>query len=126
MSDYQTLIIRNRDKNNNKFRPSDWADRMASVAANFEGGRLQYNSKVLPCKRCDDIICLRVDRSIKDEQPHVLQTVEEFMEMHELENFVAKCPEHAIAFHNHMETINSGSIPDQTDTAASAKIQSAA
>lgn len=124
MSDYNFLIIRNRDKNNNKFRPSDWADRMASVAAKFEGGRLKYSSKVIPCKRCDDIICLRVDRSIANEQPHVLQTIEEFMGMHELENFVGKCPEHAITFHRHMEF---QSTPPVEEVAANAaNMQSAA
>lgn len=98
MSHDNHLIIRNRDTEGRKFRPSDWADRMASTAATFEAGRLKYDARVLPCKRCEDTICLRVDRSIQDEQPHVLQTITDFMAMHGLENYAPSCPEQTVVW----------------------------
>lgn len=98
MTAYPILIIRNRDSEGRKFRPSDWADRMASSAATFESGRLKYDARVMPCKRCDDLICLRVDKRIADEHPHIMQTVSDFMTMHKLEDHAPKCPEHQSAF----------------------------
>ena len=100
MNHYNFLIIRNRDSEGRKLRPSDWADRMASTAAEFDAGRLQYDSRVIPCKRCDDTICLRVDRAIQSEKPHILQTIADFMSMHSLEDHASQCPEHAAAWSN--------------------------
>lgn len=98
MSDYNTLVIRNIDKNQKKLRPSDWVDRMATLAGTFEGGRLRYDSRAMPCRRCDDIICLRVDKSLNQEQPAVMETINEFMALNHLEDFVSQCPQHAEAY----------------------------
>ena len=112
MNQYPFLIIRNRDSQGRKFRPSDWADRMASTAASFEGGRLQYDSRVMPCKRCDDTICLRVDRAIAHEQPHVLQTISDFMHMHGLEDHAAVCPAHRDRYaHGCYEAVDEQNVP---------------
>lgn len=112
MTQYSKLIIRNRDNQSRKFRPSDWADRMASIAASFDGGRLKYDARVMPCKRCDDTICLRVDRAIADEQPHVLQTISDFMVMHNLEDFAPQCPEHR-------DAVAKAGLPDSRQTEVS-------
>jgi len=95
MTHYPVIVIRNHDRNNNKFRPSDWADRLAGTAARYEQGGVRYDARVMPCRRCDSLHCLKVERTIGDDQPHVMENVVSFMKLNELDDNVAHCPMHA-------------------------------
>lgn len=95
MTDYPVIVIRNLDRNNKKFRPSDWVDRLAGAAARYERGAVRYDARVMPCCRCEQTRCLTVDRHIADDQPHVLETVLSFMEINQLDDSVESCPVHA-------------------------------
>jgi hypothetical protein len=56
-------------KNGNKFRPSDWVERIATVFASFDANhRLRYDPKVRPV--CyDELPCLFVDGTLAIDNP---------------------------------------------------------
>lgn len=87
------LIISNRDRNGARLRPSNWHERLADIAAELEGGRLIYDSKVKPCMICPNRICVVVDRSIRQTKPYVLDTIESFMRINELTPYAEPCPQ---------------------------------
>lgn len=96
MKTSEHYVIRNRDADGNLLRPSNWIERLASNAGEFAGGRVKYDGRALPCKRCDDLACLMVDVSIGNDKPHVLQHIESFMELNKLPNHASCCPRVAL------------------------------
>lgn len=86
------LIITNRDRHGNRLRPGNWHERLADIAADFEQGRLVYDSKVQPCMICRDRVCVVVDRSIETTKPYVLEAVESFMHINDLTPHTEPCP----------------------------------
>lgn len=93
MNTSQYLVITNQDANGRRFRPSDWVDRLASSAGEFENGRIRYDGRVSPCKRCEDRICLKVDLSLQDDKPELLDFFRNFMRTNQLQNHNQQCPE---------------------------------
>lgn len=91
MPQENTLIITNRDRRGHPIRPRNWAARLAGNAATFHRGRLNYDERVQPCMACKGHICLRVDRSIKDDKPHVMDAVLTFMRVHGMLEYTT-CP----------------------------------
>ena len=87
------LIISNRDRNGARLRPGNWHERLADIAAEFQGGRLLYDSKVQPCMICRDRICVVVDRAIRHTKPYVLDTFEAFMRLNDLAPYTDPCPQ---------------------------------
>lgn len=73
-SDY--LVVKNLNADGNRVRPSNWTERFAGNAAEFEGGRLKYDARVLPCTAC---LGLRVDRAVDQDMPCVMETISSFM-----------------------------------------------
>lgn len=68
-SDSTTLIITGVQDNNRKFRPSDWAERLSSLWAEFgRDQKLRYSSRVYPCMIGDDV-CLIVSKSLSQYDP---------------------------------------------------------
>ena len=87
-----TLIITNRDRNGQRLRPSDWHHRLASLGADFKRGRLVYDKRIQPCKQCADRVCVVVDRSLAEDKHHVLEAVESFMRVNQLQPYDGICP----------------------------------
>ncbi|MGV6857561.1 MAG: DUF3579 domain-containing protein [bacterium] len=95
MTTPELLIIRNRTLDGARLRPSDWAERLSSAAATFENQRLVYSKKVMPCKRCEGHVCLKVDKRLQSEKPEVFETILDFMKINRLGEYTAACPQHA-------------------------------
>lgn len=68
----------------NKFRPSDWIERLASVAAGFQHGRLQYHAAVQPCQHAGQK-CLFVGRTLADAEPALYQFMLDFAQHNQLQ-----------------------------------------
>ncbi len=94
MTSPEYLIIRNQTLHGDRLRPSDWAERLASAAATFENNRLVYSTKVTPCKRCEDRVCLKVHQSLKQDEPELYRTITDFMNLHQLRDQSEACPRH--------------------------------
>ena len=87
-----TLIVTNRDRHGQRLRPSDWHHRLASLGADFKRGRLVYDRRIQPCKQCVDRICVVVDRSLAEDKKHVIDAVESFMRVNQLQPYDGICP----------------------------------
>jgi hypothetical protein len=63
------IIIEGIKQDGNKFRPSDWCERLATTLASFgEDQRLQYCKSAHPCI-INGINCLIVDRVLETNSP---------------------------------------------------------
>lgn len=72
-------------RHGNKFRPSDWAERIASVFANFDAHRrLRYNPQVMPALRAG-VYGLFVASSLANLDPAGFQYVMEFADSYQLQ-----------------------------------------
>lgn len=73
MSPVQQLIIHGVTLEGQRFRPSDWAERLAGVLsqfrpAGFTGGHLTYSPYVVPVV-LDGVRCVVVDQRLRDLEP---------------------------------------------------------
>lgn len=76
----------------NRFRPSDWAERIASVFAHFDAHRrLRYNPLVMPVLRAG-VYGLFVASSLANLDPGGFQFVMEFADSHQLQIETAELP----------------------------------
>ncbi len=65
----ERIIIEGIKEDGNKFRPSDWCERLATTLASFgEDQRLQYCKSAHPCI-INGINCLIVDRELENKSP---------------------------------------------------------
>jgi hypothetical protein len=69
----QQLIIHGLTFDGQRFRPSDWAERLAGVMsqfkpAGFAGGHLTYSPYVVPVV-LDGVRCVVVDQRLRDLEP---------------------------------------------------------
>ena len=78
------LIIRGINSSGNKFRPSDWAERLCGHLATFKHRRIYFSPKLRPAV-IDGIKCVIVDLSISETDPKVHQTVINFAKTNHLE-----------------------------------------
>lgn len=74
------MVIESFRTDGQRFRPSDWIERLSSVLASFgPDHRLHYSKKVRP-KIIDGEKCLVVDKSLKDEDPAAYEYICKFVE----------------------------------------------
>jgi len=65
----ERIIIEGIKEDGNKFRPSDWCERLATTLASFgEDQRLQYCKSAHPCI-INGVNCLIVDRALEVRSP---------------------------------------------------------
>ncbi|HZH56744.1 DUF3579 domain-containing protein [Yanghanlia caeni] len=69
----EQFIIHGLTKTGQRFRPSDWAERLAGVMAQFRpagssGGHLSYSPYVVPVN-VDGVRCVVVDKRLRDLEP---------------------------------------------------------
>jgi len=77
----------------NKFRPSDWVERIASVFAQFDAERrLRYNPLVMPMLRAG-VYGLFVASSLASLDPSGFQYVMEFADNYQLQIETTELPE---------------------------------
>lgn len=81
MSKY--LIIEGVTISGDKFRPSDWIDRIASFYADHTNGRLRYSEQLQP-GIYDGNKVLRVDCALEHEKPLLWKEIQRFYHESEL------------------------------------------
>ncbi|MBB5217261.1 DUF3579 domain-containing protein [Parapusillimonas granuli] len=80
----QQLIIHGVTQDGQKFRPSDWAERLAGVMSQFRpagsvGGPLTYSPYVVPVV-LDGVRCVVVDKRLRELEPLAFKFVCSFAE----------------------------------------------
>ncbi|MDP1928609.1 MAG: DUF3579 domain-containing protein [Thiobacillus sp.] len=78
------LIIRGITTKGTRFRPSDWADRLAGAFAVIDpNNRTNYSPYVQPTK-LDNIPCVIVDKKLKTADPDAYRFLQAFANSNEL------------------------------------------
>ncbi|MBT9568147.1 MAG: DUF3579 domain-containing protein [Thiobacillus sp.] len=78
------FIIRGITTQGTRFRPSDWADRLAGAFAKIDpNNRTNYSPYVQP-RTLDGINCIIVDKKLKDADPNAYRFLQTFANSNEL------------------------------------------
>jgi hypothetical protein len=79
------VVIRGVTRQGRTFRPSDWADRLASILSNVgSDNRLNYSPQVCPVTR-SGIRCVVVDKVLEQQDPRVFKFLMDFAGENDLE-----------------------------------------
>lgn len=79
------VIIRGITRQGRTFRPSDWADRLASVLSSVGlDNRLRYSSQLCPVTR-EGIRCVVIQRILEQEDPRMFKFLLDFAQENDLE-----------------------------------------
>ncbi len=79
------VIIRGITRQGKIFRPSDWADRLASVLSQVgHDNRLRYSTQLCPVTR-EGIRCVVIQRILEEEDPRMFKFLLDFADSNELE-----------------------------------------
>lgn len=80
----ESLVIEGITENGDRFRPSDWAERLASLAARYDKSRrLRFSTSLRPIRE-QEFKALKVDRSLAESAPCVWAQVMRFAEKNRL------------------------------------------
>lgn len=78
------FIIRGITTQGTRFRPSDWADRLAGAFAKIDpNNRTNYSPYVQP-RTLDGINCVIVDKRLRDTDPNAYRFLQTFADSNEL------------------------------------------
>jgi len=78
------FIIRGITRQGGRFRPSDWAERLAGAFAVIDpDNRMNYSPHVQPTT-LDGIRCVIVDKQLKIEDPHAYRFLHTFAKSNDL------------------------------------------
>ena len=79
------VVIRGVTTAGRTFRPSDWADRLASIASSVgPDHRLNYSPDVQPVTRAG-VRCVVINRRLGNEDPRILKFLLDFARENDLE-----------------------------------------
>lgn len=67
-----------------KFRPSDWAERMCGSLSEFRQRRIHYDPRLKPICNKAGIKCLFLDGALANELPKLYKSIIEFAEKNNL------------------------------------------
>ena len=92
----QQLIIFGVTESGQRFRPSDWAERLAGVMSQFrppgmKGDRLSYSPYVYPT-HIDGVRCVVVDHRLRDLEPLAWAFVRDFAKSNQLKTQERQAP----------------------------------
>lgn len=79
--------------NGQKFRPSNWPDRLCETAAQFDmrAKIMRYASYLIPFEHPDHAYCVKVDfDDLAKNQPEAFEHVVDFIQCHQLELYFQK------------------------------------
>lgn len=77
------IIIEGITQEGEKFRPSDWAERMSGNFSTFRGRRIQYSPFLKPAVK-NGIKCVVLDPSLKEKDPEQYRQIMEFAQNNKL------------------------------------------
>jgi len=81
----QNFVIIGRTSDGKTFRPSDWADRLASVLSSVgHDNRLRYSTQLCPVTR-EGIRCVIIQRILEQEDPRMFKFLLDFAQENDLE-----------------------------------------
>ncbi|TQV81577.1 DUF3579 domain-containing protein [Aliikangiella coralliicola] len=75
--DFNRLILKGITPDGNKFRPSDWAERLCGNLCTFRNRRMYYSPMLRPAV-IDGIKCVIVDAKLNEEHQALLNDVIHF------------------------------------------------
>jgi len=75
--DFNRLILKGITPEGNKFRPSDWAERLCGNLCTFRNRRMYYSPLLRPAV-IEGIKCVIVDAKLDAEHPAILKDVIHF------------------------------------------------
>lgn len=79
------VVIRGVTSQGRQFRPSDWADRLASILSHVSNdNRLNYSPSVCPVTRAG-IRCVVVQKELESQDPRVFKFLMDFARENDLE-----------------------------------------
>jgi len=79
------FVIRGLTTKGGRFRPSDWADRLAGAFAAIDpNNRTRYSPYVQPTT-LEGIRCVVVDRALKNQDPNAWRFLQDFARSNELQ-----------------------------------------
>jgi len=79
------VIIRGITRQGKIFRPSDWADRLASILSQVgHDNRLRYSTQLCPVTR-EGVRCVVIQRILEAEDPRMFKFLLDFADSNELE-----------------------------------------
>jgi hypothetical protein len=71
------IIIEGITENGEKFRPSDWAERMSGRLSTFHKHRIKYSPLLQPSTK-DGHKCVLLDPKLKESNPQLYQSILDF------------------------------------------------
>jgi len=72
------IIIEGVTESGEKFRPSDWAERMSGKLATFKNHRLYYSPLLQPSYNKEGYKCVMLDPALKESNPTLYNSILEF------------------------------------------------
>lgn len=78
-----TIVIEGITLDGQKFRPSDWAERLCGNLSTFRNQRIHYSPLLNPSKK-NGINCLMISSSLKETNPELFSQVMDFAEQNRL------------------------------------------
>lgn len=78
------LVIEGINQNGEIFRPSDWAQRLSSIGAEFGADHRLHFSPMLHPQISNGIVCLVVDPLLAEKKPDIYNHVMSFAEANDL------------------------------------------
>jgi hypothetical protein len=79
------VVIRGITLQGRPFRPSDWADRLASILSHVSSdNRLNYSPQLCPVTRAG-IRCVVIKKELEDQDPRVFRFLMDFARENDLE-----------------------------------------
>lgn len=79
----KTLLIQGLTASGGRFRPSDWVERICSLLATFQGGRLHYSRQLHPVL-VNGVKCVHVDAQLEQDHPAIHKQVMYFANSNQL------------------------------------------
>jgi hypothetical protein len=77
------ILIKGVTESGEKFRPSDWAERMSGSLCTFKNRRITYSPLLQPTVQ-DGYSCVLMDPDLKDANPSLYESILEFAEKNHL------------------------------------------
>ena len=71
------IIIKGVTEEGERFRPSDWAERMSGNLSTFRNHRIYYSPLLQPIVK-DGYKCVKLDPSLKTSNPELYETIMAF------------------------------------------------
>lgn len=77
-------IIEGLTLDGEKFRPSDWAERMCGALSEFRQRRIHYDPRLKPFRNKAGIKCIYLAESLKQELPELHRSILDFATQNKL------------------------------------------